>query len=129
MKKDIFKEFDGYDRIVEEREFSRKYGLDYSGEKDAAEPYINRLHPRRLNLRVSDIITETPSTKTFRLVSGTTICRLSWQASISLFSWRSAGSGPPGLTASPPPPTRPVTMTLPSGGWKGGWYPIIFSMK
>jgi len=69
MKKDVFKEFDGYERIVEEREFSRKYGLDYSGEKDAAEPYINRLHPRRLDLRVSDIITETPSTKTFRLVS------------------------------------------------------------
>ena len=69
MRKDIFKEFDGYERIVEEREYSRKYGLDYSGEKDAADPYIQRLHPRRLNLRVSDILNETPSTKTLRLIS------------------------------------------------------------
>jgi ferredoxin-NADP reductase len=69
MRKDVFKEFDGYEQVLEEREFSRKYGLDYSGEKDAAEPYINRLHPKRLNLRISDILEETPSTKTFRLVS------------------------------------------------------------
>ena len=69
MRKDIFKEFDGYERIVEEREYSRKYGLDYSGEKDAADPYIQRLHPKRLNLQVSDIKNETPSTKTLRLIS------------------------------------------------------------
>jgi ferredoxin-NADP reductase len=69
MRKDIFKEFDGYERIVEEREYSRKYGLDYSGEKDSADHYIQRLHPKRLNLQVSDIINETPSTKTLRLIS------------------------------------------------------------
>lgn len=69
MKKDLFKEFDGYERIVEERDFSRKYGLDYSVHKDLADPYIQRLHPKRLDLRVSDVITETPSTKTFRLGS------------------------------------------------------------
>ena len=69
MKIEIFREFDGYDRIVEERDFSRKYGLDYSAQKDLADPYIERLHPRRLSLRVSDIITETPSAKTLRLVS------------------------------------------------------------
>lgn len=69
MRKDLFKEFDGYGRIVEERDFSRKYGMDYSVQKDEADPYIQRLHPKRLDLRVSDILTETPSTKTFRLVS------------------------------------------------------------
>ena len=69
MRKEIFKEFDGYDEILEEREVVRKYGLDYSPDKDAPEPYIRRLHPQRLALRVADIITETPSTKTFRLVS------------------------------------------------------------
>ncbi|MBA4393245.1 MAG: hypothetical protein C0407_06805, partial [Desulfobacca sp.] len=69
MKKELFKDFDGYDRIVEERDYSRKYGLDYSAHKDLADPYIQRLHPKRLNLRVSEIINETNSAKTLRLVS------------------------------------------------------------
>lgn len=69
MRKEIFKEFDGYEAIVQEREVLRKYGLDYSPDKDAPEPYIRRLHPKRLALRVSDIIAETPSAKTYRLVS------------------------------------------------------------
>jgi ferredoxin-NADP reductase len=69
MKKEIFKEFDGYDGILEEREVIRRYGLEYSPDKDDPEQYIRRLHPKRLDLRVCDIITETPSTKTFRLVS------------------------------------------------------------
>lgn len=69
MKKELFKEFDGYDRIVEERDYSRKVGLDYSSHKDLADPYIQRLHPKQLNLRVSEIINETPSAKTLRLVS------------------------------------------------------------
>jgi len=69
MKKELFKEFDGYDRIVEERDYSRKYGLDYSAHNDLADPYIQRLHPRRLNLQVSEIINETSSAKTLRLVS------------------------------------------------------------
>jgi ferredoxin-NADP reductase len=69
MRKEIFKEFDGYQELVEEREVVRKYGLDYSPDKDAPEPYIRRLHPKRLELRVADIIIETPSTKTFRMVT------------------------------------------------------------
>lgn len=69
MKKDLFREFDGYDRIVEERDFSRKYGLEFSAQKDLADPYIQRLHPKQLYLRVSDILFEAPSTKTLRLVS------------------------------------------------------------
>ncbi|MFH0787569.1 MAG: FAD-binding oxidoreductase [Pseudomonadota bacterium] len=69
MKKEIFKEFDGYERILEERDYSRKVGLDYSAHKDLADPYIQRLHPKQLVLRVSEIINETPSAKTLRLVS------------------------------------------------------------
>ncbi len=69
MKKAIFQEFDGYHQIVEEIETSRKYGIDYTRDKDAPEQYINLLHPPRLELRVSDIIEETPSTTTLRLVS------------------------------------------------------------
>lgn len=69
MNKELFKEFDGYERIVEERDYSRKYGLDYSAHKDLADPYIQRLHPKQLDLRVLEILDETPSSKTLRLVS------------------------------------------------------------
>nr|NIR14370.1 hypothetical protein [Desulfobacterales bacterium] len=69
MKKKIFQEFDGYNEIIEEIEISRKYGVDYSAHKDSPDQYINRLHPPRLRLRVSEIIEETASTKTLRLVS------------------------------------------------------------
>jgi ferredoxin-NADP reductase len=69
MKKKIFQEFDGYNEIIEEIEISRQYGVDYSAHKDSPDQYINRLHPPRLRLRVSEIIEETASTKTLRLVS------------------------------------------------------------
>ncbi len=65
----IFQDFDGYNEILEEIEISRRYGVDYSAHKDSPDPYINRLHPSRLRLRISDIIEESPSTKTLRLVS------------------------------------------------------------
>jgi ferredoxin-NADP reductase len=69
MKKGIFQEFDRYDEVVRELEASRKYASDYSAARDSAEQYINRYHPASLRLRVSDIIEETSSTKTFRFVS------------------------------------------------------------
>ena len=65
----IFQDFDGYNEILEEIEISRRYGVDYSAHKDSPDPYINRLHPSRLRIRISDIIKESPSTKTLRLVS------------------------------------------------------------
>ncbi|MGQ9653948.1 MAG: FAD-binding oxidoreductase [Thermodesulfobacteriota bacterium] len=69
MSRDIFKEFDGYEAVVQEIAFSRKYSLPYSASVDSAQHYIDRLHPQRLVLRVSETIQETPSTKTLRLVS------------------------------------------------------------
>lgn len=69
MKKGIFQEFDGYCDIVEEIEASRKFGVDYRANTHSADPYINLLHPPRLRLRISDLIEETPSTNTLRLVS------------------------------------------------------------
>jgi len=68
MRREIYKEFDGYEEILREREVLRKYGVDFSPERDAPEPYIARLHPRRLRFRVADMIDETPSTRTLRLV-------------------------------------------------------------
>jgi ferredoxin-NADP reductase/ferredoxin len=68
MKKNIFEDFDGYNDIVEEIEHSRKYGINYSAERHSPDRLINRLHPPVLNLSVSDIIEETYSSKTLRLV-------------------------------------------------------------
>jgi ferredoxin-NADP reductase len=69
MKKGIWEEFDGYGDIVKQIEASRESNKMHSFKMDLADPYINRLHPNRLALRVVDIIQETPSTKTFRLVA------------------------------------------------------------
>ena len=69
MRKGIWQEFDGYEDIAEEIRVSRKLGGTASSAVIAAEEYIRQLHPERLKLVVSDIIEETPSTKTLRLVS------------------------------------------------------------
>lgn len=69
MKKGIWQEFDGYDEIIVEIEAGRKLGAgDFFG-KIPVNHYINRLHPATMRLSIADIIDETPSTKTIRLVS------------------------------------------------------------
>ena len=69
MKRGIWEEFDGYKEIVSEIEAARKYREHVVPGKYETTPYIERLHPAKLNLRIADIIEESPSTKTFRLVS------------------------------------------------------------
>ena len=69
MRKGIWQEFDGYQEIVEEIKVSRRLGGTASSAVIAAEEYIRQLHPEHLELYVSDIIEETRSTKTLRLVS------------------------------------------------------------
>jgi ferredoxin-NADP reductase len=69
MRKGIWQEFDGYQDIVDEIKVSRKLGGTVSAAVVAAEEYIRQLHPERLELCVADIIEETSSTKTLRLVS------------------------------------------------------------
>ncbi len=69
MTQPIFEAFDGYQEIVDEIDFSRKHGTDYSVFRGAVMQQINLLHPARLRLRLLDIMDETPSTKTLRLVS------------------------------------------------------------
>ncbi len=69
MRKGIWQEFDGYQDIVDEIKVSRKLGGTVSAAVTAAEEYIRQLHPERLALSVADIIEETPSTKTLRLIS------------------------------------------------------------
>jgi len=69
MKEEILKQLDGYETIKNDIEASQKYGTDFSNEKGKILEYINRLHPPKLNLKISRIIEETPSAKTFRMVS------------------------------------------------------------
>lgn len=69
MKHDAIKQLEGYSDIAREIEVTRKYGSDYGMEKGMVEDIIKRLHPKKLSLRVSEIIEETPTTKTLRLVS------------------------------------------------------------
>ena len=69
MARRFYEEFDGYAAVAEEREVARRRGVPFTVEYDVADRYIGLLHPPRLRLRVADIIEETPSTKTLRLVS------------------------------------------------------------
>ena len=69
MRKGIWQEFDGYQEIVEEIRVSRKFGGTVNAADMSAEEYIRRLHPDKLELWVAEIVEETPSTKTLRLVS------------------------------------------------------------
>ncbi len=69
MKQEVIEQLDGYADMIKEIEIARKYGSDFTSEKGAVAAYINRLHPARLNLRVSDIFQETDTTKTLRLVA------------------------------------------------------------
>ena len=69
MRPGIWQEFDGYEAIASEIEVSRRINPAYQAEREAIAQYIDRLHPKELRLRVADIITETDSAKTFRLVA------------------------------------------------------------
>lgn len=69
MNKEIFKEFDGYQELVAESNYSRKYSHGYNTSMDTAERYIQRLHPATLRLRVTEMEDLTETVKRFRLVS------------------------------------------------------------
>jgi len=67
--KDVMRDIEGFQEIVHEREILRKYGQDFTSYKGTVEKVIAALHPKKLYLAVSEIIGETPSSKTFRMVS------------------------------------------------------------
>lgn len=58
----------GYQEAVKAKDDLAKTGTDFSDQKWATAKTIKKLHPKRLSLIVSDIIEETESTKTFRLI-------------------------------------------------------------
>jgi len=69
MKNKVKKQISGFSEIEKEIEILRKHALDRSVEKGQVSRIIHRLHPRKLNLAVSEIHPETSSSKTLRLVS------------------------------------------------------------
>ncbi|HQA07855.1 MAG TPA: FAD-binding oxidoreductase [Syntrophomonadaceae bacterium] len=68
MKSEVRKSIEGYSQIAYEMEICRKYGIDYTAQKGRWKAAVERLHPKRLQLRVAKIITETGTTSTLRLV-------------------------------------------------------------
>ncbi len=58
----------GHLRVSRQRQALRQpgQGVDYTAQGDTVHQIVSRLHPRRMQLRVTDIIQETPTTKTFR---------------------------------------------------------------
>ena len=69
MKKEINEQIEGYAEIKKEIGVLRKYPVDRSVERGQVEQIINRLHPKTLNLRLSEIRQETSSTTSLRFVS------------------------------------------------------------
>lgn len=69
MKELIIGQMDNGPETLVDIAVSRKNGKDYRLEKDRREPIINRLHPDRLNLVVSEVLDIHKDAKTFRLVA------------------------------------------------------------
>ena len=59
----------GYQEAVKIKEELAKTGSDFTDQKWVTANTIAKLHPKRLTLEVSEVIEETETTKTFRLVS------------------------------------------------------------
>ncbi|MEA3470748.1 MAG: FAD-binding oxidoreductase [Thermodesulfobacteriota bacterium] len=68
-KQNIRQQIEGYGEIQAEIEVLRKYAHDRRTDKGTVDRVINLLHPKELNIKVSEIIEETPSSKTLRLIS------------------------------------------------------------
>ena len=68
MKRDIAEQLEGYQDVLQLVHAAEALGEDFRSEKGAVAAYLQRLHPPRLSLQVSHIQTETPSTKTFRMI-------------------------------------------------------------
>jgi ferredoxin-NADP reductase/ferredoxin len=68
MKPEIAAQLEGYQDVLQLARAAEILGDDFRSEKGAVAAYLERLHPQRLDLQVSQVRTETPSTKTFRMI-------------------------------------------------------------
>jgi ferredoxin-NADP reductase len=69
--KNPFEQVKGYKEIQNEIETLSKYANDPSEQRGTVQATVDLYHPKRLNLKVSEIIDETPLTKTLRMVPET----------------------------------------------------------
>jgi len=65
----VFSRLEGYAEVMRAKKASRAYGSDMSHQGELVNELVNRLHPKKLDLRVSLITTQMKDVKTFRLVS------------------------------------------------------------
>ena len=65
---DWFRDVREHLRVSQQRKALRRpgQGQDHAAGSDTVRSIVDRLHPRRMRLRVTEIIQETPTTKTFR---------------------------------------------------------------
>jgi hypothetical protein len=68
-KQDIIQKIDGYNEIIRETAILEKYGFDYQAKKGEVRNIIDAVHPAKIDLIVSEIIQETASAKSIKLVS------------------------------------------------------------
>ena len=68
-RQDMREQIEGYLEIKQELQVLQKYAVDRTPLRGEVERVLAELHPKRLNLQVSEIIEESPSTKTLRMVS------------------------------------------------------------
>ena len=68
-KYDYRQQLEGYADFKKDAEISRKYGVNYLAQKGLKRQVLDRMHPEKLRLRVSEIIKETRTSSTLRLVS------------------------------------------------------------
>jgi len=66
--KDVIHDIEGYQNIKSEIEVLKKYGFDHGARRGQFDAILEMLHPKSLRLRVSEIIDETKTTKTLRMV-------------------------------------------------------------
>ncbi len=69
-RKEIMQKVAGYDEIIRDNAILEKYGFDYDARKGEVQKIIDSLHPQKLDLTVSEIMEQTASAKSFKLVSG-----------------------------------------------------------
>ncbi len=69
MDSTILKQLEGYQSVVNDIEVLQRYGYNYRLDRGLVKQYVEQLHPHSLDVKVIDIIDETPSTKTVRLSS------------------------------------------------------------
>jgi ferredoxin-NADP reductase len=69
MEKEILKQINGYSEIKNEIEVLKKYPIKYSAQRGNVKEIVNRLHPKTLNLMLSEIRQETESTSSLRFIS------------------------------------------------------------